>query len=80
MMTTGPPCNCLGDSMQYRLGHLRKLADEAHYRFGRLIDALNITPAALGGRGDDAVQINAVDVRLAVDSFKAILTEIRRLK
>ena len=61
---------------RYYAKHLRRLANEADIRFRELMRALDT------GRldNDSTVQVDGTRVRLAVDDFKTILTEIRRLK
>lgn len=61
---------------KYYARHLKRLASEADTRFKELIRALDTH----GARGLDIVQPDGVRVRLAVDDFKTILTEIRKLK
>jgi hypothetical protein len=61
---------------RYYTKHLRRLAGEADTRFGELMRALD----ARGKDRDTAIQIDGTRIRLAVDDFKTILTEIRRLK
>ena len=61
---------------RYYAKHLRRLANEADDRFRVLMHALDTH----GASGDTIVQPDGVRVRLAVDDFKTILTEIRRLK
>lgn len=61
---------------RYYARHLRCLADEADTRFKKLMQALDTQ----GAKGDTTVQPDGVRVRLAVDDFKTILTEIRKLK
>jgi len=62
--------------MLYRLDHIRRLHDELTARHGRLLDELPYRP----GERAEHVEIDSVGVRVAVDDFKAILAEIRRLK
>lgn len=61
---------------RYYARHLRRLANEADIRFRKLMQALDT------GRldNDSTVQMDGIQIRLAVDDFKTILTEIRRLK
>lgn len=61
---------------RYYAKHLRRLAGEADTRFRELMRALDTH----GANGDTIVQPDSVRVRLAVDDFKTILAEIRRLK
>lgn len=62
-------------SKKYYARHLRRLAAEADGRFLELMRALDTRQA----EGEDVVQVDSVRVRLAVDDFKVILSEIRRL-
>ncbi len=62
--------------MKYYAKHLRRLANEANTRFGELMRALDVR----GKDNDTAIQVDGTRIRLAVDDFKTILTEIRRLK
>lgn len=61
---------------RYYARHLRRLAGETDTRFKELMRALD----TFGLSGDSTVQPDGVRVRLAVDDFKTILTEIRKLK
>lgn len=61
---------------RYYARHLRRLADEADARFRELLRALDTGRADY----DDPVQVDGIRVRLAVDDFRVILTEIRKLK
>jgi hypothetical protein len=62
----------------YRIG-IRKLQREAQDRFNRLTAVLDPTPGTpIDNR--ERIIINGTSVRLAVDDFKTILAEIRRLK
>ncbi|GAJ02833.1 unnamed protein product [marine sediment metagenome] len=61
---------------RYYAHHLMRLTDEADSRFHELLSALDTKQL----RGNDVVHIDSVRIRLAVDDFKTILTEIRRLK
>ncbi len=63
--------------MQYYNRHLRQLTAEACNRFDRLQFALRVSPNPLS---KELVDIDGMVVRLAVDDFKAILAEIRKLK
>jgi len=60
--------------MIYMSRHLKRLTSEAHARFDYLLDALDTE-----GAGEKVV-VDGAKIRLAVDDFKTILTEIRRLK
>jgi len=61
---------------RYTAGHLHRLRHQAQSRFDELLRALNTGP----NRGTDAVAVDGMQIRLAVDDFKVILTEIRKLK
>jgi len=61
---------------KYYAKHLKRLAGEADTRFRELMRALDTH----GREGDDTIQVDGTRIRLAVDDFKTILTEIRRLK
>jgi hypothetical protein len=61
---------------RYYARHLRRLSSEASDRFQKLMRVLSTHEKV----GDDAVEIDGIHVRLAVDDFKTILTEIRKLK
>lgn len=63
-------------SKNYYAFHLRRLADEADGRFRELMRVLDTRQA----EGESLMQVDSVRVRLAVDDFKVILAEIRRLK
>lgn len=60
--------------MKYQAKHIHKLQAEAVDRFERLQHAL---PYPIDNK---LVTVNGRDIRLAVDDFKSILAEIRRLK
>ena len=62
--------------MLYYRDHLRKLTHEAERRYAALIDVL------YPGHGDarDKIEVDGPAIRMAVDDFKTILTEIRRLR
>ena len=61
---------------KYYAYHLRRLAGEADTRFKELMRTLDTH----GVDRDTTVQVDGTQIRLAVDDFKTILTEIRRLK
>lgn len=61
---------------RYYARHLRRLANEADTRFKELMRALDTH----GADDDSTLQPDGVRVRLAVDDFKSILAEIRKLK
>lgn len=60
--------------MKYQAKHILMLRSETIVRLDNLLDVLRVSP------GNDMVMIQAADIRMAVDDFKVILTEIRRLK
>jgi len=61
---------------RYYAWHVLKLRTEAHRRFDELMRVLELGDK----RGDDLLTFDGMRVRLAVDDFKNILTEIRKLK
>ena len=61
---------------RYSAKHLYRLRHQAQTRFDELMRATD--PG--NNRGTDIVQVDGVQIRLAVDDFKVILTEIRKLK
>ena len=61
---------------KYYANHLYRLRHQAQTRFDELLRALD--PG--DNRGTDTVMVDGVKIRLAVDDFKVILTEIRKLK
>lgn len=61
---------------KYYAKHLHRLRDQAQTRFDELLRALDTG----GNRGPDTVLVDGMEIRLAVDDFKVILTEIRKLK
>ena len=63
--------------MRYTHGHVKKLNHELRKRLDLLQQAI---PCNALKRDDDIVEIDGMAVRLAVDDFKAILAETRRLK
>lgn len=62
--------------MRYKVSHIVQLREEVSVRCTALLRTLE-TPSIFGG-GDIAV--DASRVRIVVDDFKSVLTEIRRLK
>jgi hypothetical protein len=62
--------------MKYMAYYLRRLLAELETRHSELARA--ISPR--GERGEEGVEISGLDVRLAVDGLKPILSEIRKLK
>ena len=61
---------------KYYAKHLHRLRHEAQTRFDELLRALDTG----GKRGTDTLMVDGMQIRLAVDDFKVILTEIRKLK
>ena len=61
---------------KYYAKHLNCLRYQAQTRFDELLRALDTG----GNRGTDTVAVDGMQIRLAVDDFRAILTEIRKLK
>jgi len=64
---------------RYNVSHIKELTEQAHARFGRLLNALQ-SEEVLVYRGKDTMMVCTSDIRIAVDDFKTILSEIRRLK
>lgn len=62
--------------MRYHANHIRRLRDEAQTRCNTLLTILNV-PLAFE---DNYITVDGSRIRIAVDDFKSILTEIRRLK
>lgn len=62
--------------MVYYRDHLKNLTHQSERRYAALIDALYPGP----GDASDKIAIDGPAIRMAVDDFKTILTEIRRLK
>lgn len=62
--------------MKYRSSHIRRLRDEAQARCNNLLDVLNVPNAY----EHDFITVDGCEVRMAVDDFKSVLSEIRRLK
>ena len=63
---------------EYREDHVMRLRRELGQRVERLSGALKGPEGII--RGVKCVRIDPVEIRLAVDDFKVILAEIRRLK
>lgn len=63
--------------MRYQTQLLIKLRREAQYRFDKLIATLVVSTNLTM---PENTNICGTDIRLAVDDFKSILTEIRKLK
>lgn len=61
---------------RYKANHIRRLRDEAQGRCNRLLDLLHV-PTRYSG---EFVLVDGSKVRVAVDDFKSVLSEIRRLK
>jgi hypothetical protein len=64
--------------MNYYVSHVKNLKDELRSRYDRLMLVLPDDKVFVH-RGKDCVNLKGSDVRLAVDDFKSILAEIRRL-
>lgn len=62
--------------MRYNANHIRRLRDEAQARCNRLLDALNVPETY----DSDFILVDGCEIRMAVDDFKSVLSEIRRLK
>lgn len=62
--------------MRYKVSHIVRLRDEVSVRYNVLLRAL-ATPSAF--RCNNVV-IDGSKIRMAVDDFKSVLSEIRRLK
>lgn len=65
--------------MKYQRRHIQRLRDEMAIRHDELQRALYI-PNDMGVPTTDTIDIDGMRVRLAVDDFKAVLSEVRRLK
>ena len=63
----------------YYLTHLEKLKAEVQQRCGCLLEAMKPSNTRMYG-GCNVGHVDPSAVRLAVDDFKSILAEIRRLK
>ncbi len=61
---------------KYYAKHLHRLSHQAQTRFDDLLRALDTR----GKRGTDIMTVDGMQIRLAVDDFGSILTEIRKLK
>lgn len=66
--------------MLYHQQYLRRLDTELAVRFEELQRVLQVPSRGFAVYEDNKIEIDGMSVRLAVDSFKAILSEIRRLK
>jgi len=65
--------------MKYQRRHISRLRDELAFRYEELQRALHI-PNDMGVPTTDTIDIEGLRVRLAVEDFKAILSEVRKLK
>jgi len=66
---------------EYYHSHILRLQQEARQRFDRLMATLTPHAAVHHPHNDkEIVNINGCGVRFAVDDFKTVLLEIRRLK
>ena len=63
----------------YFTSHINKLKGEASERFARLMDSLK-PHSTVSRNGKEAANFNGSDIRVAVDDFKTILAEIRKIK
>lgn len=61
---------------RYYAWHILKLRMESQHRFDKLMEVIELGDS----RGDDLLPFEGMRVRLAVDDFKTILAEIRKLK
>ena len=64
--------------MRYKVDHLHYLLNEAEIRWQKLVEA--ITPKESFTPPSGCSMVSGSQVRMAVDDFKNILLEIRRLK
>jgi len=64
--------------MNYQIGHIRRLQRELEARYRNLL--YKFPTGTDYARNDEIVSVDGMEMRLAVDDFKAILAEIRRLK
>ena len=62
----------------YYKTHIDQLRQETEDRFSRLLLALHGTQLILNGK--ECINLDGPMIRIAVDDFKTILVEIRRLK
>jgi hypothetical protein len=60
----------------YRVKHIRRVSGELRKRYNELSLALDTGCA----RDNESIQLDGFRVRTAVDDFKTILTEARRMK
>ena len=65
---------------RYNYWYVNRLYDQAAYRFDRLKDAMKIPLDRKIPQTNHDITIDGLDLRLAVDDFKNILAEIRKLK
>ena len=63
----------------YFTSHIDKLKGEASERFARLMDSLK-PQSTVTRDGRPVANFNGSDIRVAVDDFKTILAEIRKIK
>jgi len=61
---------------KYYAEHLIRLQGEAQRRFDGLMRAIETDDS----RGDDLVIVDGVQIRMAVDDFKVLLAEVRKIK
>ena len=62
--------------MRYKANHIRRLRDEATARYEAIVRALGVSSFC----GSDTIVVDGSETRMAVDDFKSVLSEIRRLK
>ncbi len=62
--------------MRYKADHIKRLCAETQARYYQIMDALYV-PITFSG---DYTTVDGSQVRMAVDDFKSVLSEIRRLK
>jgi len=65
--------------MRYRRYHITNLVNELSARYSRLLDQVDPGPRGMS-RPDDLVEVDGARIRMAVDDFKVILAELRKLK
>jgi hypothetical protein len=66
--------------MYYQLNYVEALKTEARVRYDVLMQALQCTEESRLMNGKKATRIDGLQVRLAVEGFKAVLAEIKKLK
>lgn len=63
--------------MKYKAEHIRRLHSETRQRCNHLLDVLIRSTSQTR---DDFITVDSYQVRMAVDDFKNVLSEMRRLK